>query len=156
MEIDSTSGAFILNNVINNSINRYNLLFNTVKVNDRLKFIASMYFQETLVLRFEYNILGTYHKTKNVWMWADQSVTVNKSIVKCVGNLRDKYRHKFKHTSFIDRDYNVFPTLELTQYIIDIGTVFFNDDGKQIVTFLRNDDFIDFYIVKHIIFESLL
>jgi len=162
MEIDSTSGAFVLNNILNNATNnrtnKYGLLFNSVKVKDKTKFIASVYSRETLVLRFEYDILGTYHKTKNVWLWADQSVTVNKSIVKHVEDLRDNYRlRKLKHISFITQNYSVLPTLDLLQNMSDIGKVLLDVDKRsQIVTFLRNDDFVDFYIVKDIIFESLL
>jgi len=160
MEIESldNNSSFTLNNILKSNINKYNLFFNTVKVKDVSKFIMSVYQHKTLILRFEYYILGSYNKTKNVWIWADQSQTLDKSIIMYVKNLRDIFRSD-KTLSyekyFIDHDYYVLSTIKLMKCMSDIGVKLFNDYQYQIVTFLRTDDIIDFYISKRILFERI-
>lgn len=160
MEIESSNNnaSFTLNNTLKSNINKYNLFFNTVKVKDVSKFIMSVYQDKILILRFEYYILGSYNKTKNVWIWADQSHTLDKSIIVYVKNLRDKFRSDktlLYEKHFIDHDYYVLSTMKLMKCIFDIGVKLFNNDKYQIVTFLRTDDIVDFYVSKQILFERI-
>lgn len=153
-----SNNAFALNNTLESDINNYNLIFNVVNVNEIPKFIISVYKNGSLTLRFEYLILGTYHKIKNVWIWADQSLTLDKSMVQNIKDMRNNFRNdtnlsREKH--FIDHDYYVLPTTKLINYMYQIGKKLFTDNTYQIVTFLRNDGIVDFYISKRILFENI-
>lgn len=155
---DSNNNAFMINNTLRGDINKYKIFFNVVKAKEMPKFIISIYQTEILIFRSEYSILGSYDKTKNVWIWADQSLTLDKSLVQYVKDLRCDFRNdttllQLKH--FIDHDYYVLPTAKLINYIFHIGNKLFIENKYQLVTFLRNDDIIDFYIFKRILFERL-
>ena len=157
---NSDNNAFALNNILKTDINKYELLFNTVDVNESSKFILSAYQNSLLVLRFEYLILGSYNKSRNVWIWADLSFTLNKSIVSHVKNIRINLQNNIELTSertFIEHDYSVLPTTILMGYIVHIGNKLFTDSESkyQIVTFSHSDDIIDFYVSKRILFERV-
>jgi hypothetical protein len=154
--------AFSLNNTLKSTTNKYELLFNSVKINNKTKFIASVYRLENLILRFEYIIMGSYHKTKNVWIWADMSDTLDKNLKTYIRHQRDNLRNNLNNDPkllyekhFIDNDYYVLPTTKLINCIFHIGVKLFTDKKNQIVTFSRNDDIIDFYISNQILFEII-
>lgn len=161
------NNAFELNNILQKNTNMYNLLSTMVEIKGNYKFIASIYRKNELVLRFDYIVIGSYHKTKNVWIWADQSLTLPKSIIKQIKNIRNDLHtdfHDFDNDSFynilhqfIDHDYFVLTTSDLKQCIFHIGTKLYNDTEQKykIITFSRTNDIIDFFISKRILFSSL-
>lgn len=167
-----SNDIFELNNTLQTNTNMYNLLSTMVEVKDNPKFIASIYRKNELVLRFEYIVIGSYHKIKNVWIWADQSLTLAKSIIKHIKNIRNDLHNSLRKSrndvlsdssfykilhQFIDHDYFVLTTSDLQQCIFHIGLNLYNDTAHkyQIITFLRNNDIIDFFISKRILFSSL-
>lgn len=158
---DSQKGeAFKLNNILETHKNIYQLVCYNTKIKDQNKFVASLYHKDELMLRFEYIIIGSYHKSKNVWIWSDQSLTLNKTIIEQVKDIRLKF-YDINGTSeeikiFCKNNYSVIPSISFCKIIAMIALDIFNTNSQRIITLTRSDEMIDVYIVKRIMFEKIL
>lgn len=151
--------AFKLNNILEPYKNAYQLVCYSSKIKDQIKFVASLYHNDQLLLRFEYIILGSYNKNKNVWMWADKSLTLNKSIIEQVKDIRlSSYddTHSDDIKNFYKNNYSVIPTNLFCDIISAMALNYFKKKMQRIITLIRGDELIDIFIVKRIMFEKVL
>ena len=151
--------AFRLNNILEPQKNTYQLVCYSTRIKDQSKFVASLYHKDDLLLRFEYIILGSYHKNKNVWIWADQSLTLNKTIIEQVKDIRlSSYDVSMSEDiiNFYKNNYSVVPTNLFCNIISTIAVQQFKHNTQHIITLMRGDEMIDIFIVKRIIFEKIL
>jgi len=140
--------------------NTYQLICYSTKIKDQTKFVASLYHKDDLMLRFEYIIMGSYHKSKNVWGWSDQSLTLNKTIIEQVKDLRLKLYDNTNIDNviknFCKNNQLVIPTKSFCEIISTIALDIFKTHSYKFITLTRSDEMIDVYVVKRIIFEKIL
>jgi hypothetical protein len=156
--------AIKLNNVLERYSHTYRRVSHTIIIKKQIKFVLSLYHKHELLLRFEYIILGSYHKNKNVWIWADQSLTLNKTIVNQVKDFRSTFYETFNNfenhdmKNFFDNKYIVLPTNTFREIISKIAIDLFKKNKQYIIILDSNDynDKIDILVVKRIIFEKIL
>src|SRR5271156_3310286 len=98
------------------------------------KFLGMLSKDSLTLLAAEYIMLGTYTKEKNVWVWADMSVTMDKSMCREIKSIRSKLLEKVEKNSsnlnesdeitsiksFIEKNYTVLPTKKLVSILSDI------------------------------------
>lgn len=150
-------------NALNNKLsswNRYYRFFSeSVHIKEQKKFIGSLYRSDTLILRFEYAIVGSYNKSKNMWIWASLSLTLDKPLIDEVLKIRklgNQHRVKFTDlTNLIDQDYSIVPTQDVVKFISTLSLILFDEANQQIITLQADDDKIDVYVVKRILFENI-
>lgn len=160
-----------LNNKLQKLYSSYDLYSQDVMIRDERKFIGSIYHNKAVILRIDYSILGSYSKDKNVWIWADQSQSINKSDIALISTLRtliisaididaDK---KFSNNEemltdikkFCSMNYLVLPTSELCEYLNHISLLIADQIKGSILLTLSRVNIIDVIIAKKILFNNL-
>lgn len=170
-----------LNNKLLKLYKSYVLYSQDVVIRDEKKFIGSVYGvhddKESVVLRVDYIVLGSYSKEKNVWIWADQSQSINKNTKILVSNLRSSIVESDDNSNmwFITRsgnqndddqitkrikvfcslDYAVISTAELCTYLNYLSLIISEKiKGSVFLTTERGNN-IDVLIVKKILFNNI-
>lgn len=168
---DEINHSTELNNKLLKLYKSYVMYSQDVVVRDEKKFIGSIYDNETVVLRIDYIVLGSFSKDKNVWIWADQSQSINKSTKITVSNLRTTISETIGSTgdivSNLDKDlieklknftsvnYLVLSTSELCRYLNYISTIISTKiKGSVLLTTERGGN-IDVLVVKKILFNNI-
>lgn len=97
-------------------------------------------------------IIGTYVKSKNLWIWSPESQTLNKSILTSVVTIKDQLlldKNCDHLKKFITMLYYVASTNVFVNILTIIAKVIYNVSQKQIITTAtRGNDFIDIMIVE--------
>ena len=170
-----------INDKINKSIELNNLLLKLHKsysmycqdfiINNKIKFIGSIIDNDILLLRIEYIILGSFSKTKNVWIWADQSQSINKKTKNIISDLRTEIIQiinsiEYK-TSNLDSDlikklqnfcvehYLVMSISELSSYLYYISIIISTKNKESIFLTTTRGNIIDVLIVQQILFNNI-
>lgn len=130
-----------LNNIINKYYKNYEAYVNTVQLNTYTTYIYSIYNYTRCILRSEYIILGSLSRSKNIWMWYDQSPILDKLIVNNISEIRrtlltDTKKLNNKDKEFIKNDHCVITISELYDIfnIIDMrveGDIFIQNKDTQ-------------------------
>ncbi|VBB18091.1 hypothetical protein YASMINEVIRUS_554 [Yasminevirus sp. GU-2018] len=144
-----------LNTDISSWSTMYGFFSERVTFNDKNKFIGSLYYGEALALRFEYTIIGTYNKSKNVWIWASESLTLDRSLIEHCNTLRESLRSDKRCSEFkqlIDSSYTVMPTQNVTNVLATFADVLYESANTRVIT-RPTEENIDVYAVKKIIFS---
>jgi hypothetical protein len=166
---------FELNNELLRLYKSYVFYSNDVLIRDEKRFIGSVYKapetmdengndSDRLILRIEYMVFGSYTKEKNVWIWADQSQSINKKNKTMINNLRSSVIESLdqgseiwteKLKSFCTHDYMVIPTIELCKQLNHLS-IFVSEKNKgYIFLTLERGNIIDILIVKKILFNNI-
>lgn len=158
---ENTIKALEFNNELRSWKKEYRCFSERVNINEQNKFIASLYENEDLVFRFEYIIMGTYNKEKNIWIWASESQTLDRSLVERINALKDKMRFnkECEHQKhFIDEAYTVIPTDAIKNVLAKFAVAVYTMSSKQnqLLTLLspKNIDNVDVYVVNRVLFEN--
>lgn len=156
----SNGDALKLNNELKSWEKSYYFYSERVNVNERNKFIGSIYNTNDtkLVLRFEYIIIGTYDKGKNLWIWASESVTLDRSLIAQNNALKEFLRSdkNCKHLKkIIDASYTVIPTQDITNTLAIFATVIFESDRGQLMTLRGGEDRVHVIMINRILFEKV-
>ena len=139
------------NNKLINKYKQIDTYFNIIDIyRKNKKYIISMYNDNDLLLRGEYIIIGSYSKIKNFWIWADQSFTLDKSMVYLVSDIRKKLLKEKISSTFVKNNYTVITTSEIKNNckILDSklkGNLYFNE----------SDDIIDLILITKIMQNNI-
>lgn len=137
---------------------------NYYKVNNIKKFFGIMTKGGKSILAIEYIFLGTYTTEKNIWAWADMSVTIDKNMKTEISELRSKLLQNInkltKNTTvnnkikpFVENDYTVLPTMEIIKIISEL-MIFLYDITKYTILTNGSRDMIDVILIKRIIHDG--
>lgn len=107
-----------LNTLLMNKYKPYKLTSDMISIQDNNKFIGTIYHNNKLLLKFEYTILGSFSKEKNLWVWCDQSLVLDKKMIKKTSDLRIKFSNGNNRITdifrdFINQNYSVLPISSL-------------------------------------------
>jgi hypothetical protein len=128
------------------------------------KFLGMLSKDGITLLAAEYIMLGTYTREKNVWVWADMSVTMDKSMSKEIKSLRSKLLETIKNDtnetdeikgvkSFIENNYTVLPTQKVVSILGNIMKVL-TDITKSIILTNGFRDIVDVLLIKRVIHDG--
>jgi len=163
--------SFELNNELLRLYKSYVFYSNDVLIRDEKRFIGSVYKasetmneSDRLILRIEYVILGSYTKEKNVWIWADQSQSINKKNKTMINNLRSSVIESLDEGSeiwteklkgFCTHDYLVISTIELCKQLNHLSIYVSEKNKGYVFLTLERGNIIDILIVKKILFNNI-
>lgn len=148
---------------INNQLNskKYTTKPERIMINnDEFKFILSISDtnndnKKELVMKFEYVILGTYRE--NVWMWASESTTLNKSMIdNCIQIkkiLSSNFTENSKIMNFINKTYTTLTTDEMKDIMVQISCKLYDNDKSFV--YIKNGSYCDIFLIKKILLNRL-
>ncbi|AYV77419.1 MAG: hypothetical protein Dasosvirus2_15 [Dasosvirus sp.] len=120
---------------------KYNILFDQISANDQSKYILTIVTDNNILIRSEYILIGSYIPSKNIWSWADNSLTLCHSMLEKTTLLRqsllDKNNNDIKQ--FVKTDLSVYSTDTLKDYlniiekISDMNIVNTSNDPTRII-----------------------
>lgn len=143
------------NDTIKNKYNFFKNYFDIIDINGKnKKYIISLYNGDNLFLRSEYIYIGTYSRSKNFWIWSDQSFTLDKSMKHEISNIRKKLlQDKLEHNvnSFIEKNYTIITSIEL----YDICKIFDNVLNGNILYINEPGDIIDIILITKILHNNI-
>lgn len=144
-----------LNNILNASTKIYDFKKDAIVMNDKKKFIMTIYSNLKSVCKLEYFIIGTFDRSKNVWIWATESTTLNKSLVDKAKELRKAIRTDELFLDFkrFNSKYLVTLTDDLNRWLTNMAH-HLKKQNKQILTLKRGEQYIDAYVIENIIYSS--
>ena len=125
----------------------------TLEIRDTKKYIISLYKEEDILIRGEFMILGSYSSQKNIWIWGDQSMVLDKTMIENIKNIRLKILSDNlpKNTRvFVDNNYDVMPTSVLMDHLEVISRLI---KGSIVVT--QSQDIRDIVLIKNIIHDNM-
>ena len=164
--------SIIFNNTLIKMYKSYNMYSHEVVVHDKKIFIGSIYNEDIVVLRVEYIVFGSYSKEKNVWIWADQSQSINKNAKILISRLRSSIsksidnqnvnhsdnqndKHIDEKPISIPLNYIVLATTELCKYLNYISIIVSEQIKDSIILTSERGNNIDILIVKKILFNNI-
>ena len=175
--------SIIFNNTLIKMYKSYNMYSHEVVVHDKKIFIGSIYNEDIVVLRVEYIVFGSYSKEKNVWIWADQSQSINKNAKILISRLRSSISKSIdnqnvnhsdnqndkqfdlgiksdknlinKLKNFCSINYIVLATTELCKYLNYISIIVSEQIKDSIILTSERGNNIDILIVKKILFNNI-
>ena len=131
----------------------YQILYNEIELKDKKKFIFTVVKNNNALLRGEFTVLGSYSLKRNVWIWANSSKTLDKSMVNDVLKLRDNIATSnvsSKLKKFINSNYSVVPQLSLDSFFEDIASQL----NKNIL-FKTEQDMYTIILINKIIYNNM-
>jgi len=154
-----------LNNKLIKQFEPLHVYSKDVRIKDEKKFIISFYDKhDKLVLRAIYTVLGSFSKEKNVWVWANTSITINVPMKKEISHLRQIFSSVLKNEKikqFVQNDHSILPTIELfnnLSYLSLIMTIYPNDNFTKMKTYslvtLAQENIINVFIIKKILSDN--
>lgn len=121
------------------------------------KFIGMLTKHGTTILAAEYIFLGTYTMEKNVWIWSDVSVTMDRTMSNEVSNIRSmllkQQTNDDKLKLFIESDYSILPTMDCTKMLSKIGILLFDTIKSYILTNAYRQ-IVDVLLIKRIVHDG--
>lgn len=128
------------------------------------KFLGMLSKNGVTLLAAEYIILGSYTKEKNVWVWADMSITMDKSMSGEIKSIRSKLLENIKNESdesdesqtlksFIEKNYSVFPTTKIISILSNVMEILANITNSIMLT-NEYRDIVDVLLIKRVIHDS--
>lgn len=152
-----------LNNTLIKRYKSYNIYSQDVTVRGEKKFIGALYHDEEPVLRIEYIVLGSFSKEKNVWIWADQSQSVNKNTKIEISALRLRGLEKENDVKssesikdFLSQNYTVLSTKELSEKLYWFaGYMATQKNNTSVILTSNRGKNIDVMIVKKVLFNNI-
>lgn len=129
-------------------LNRYDKMsvyFDTID-KDNAIFLISIYDNNNLILRAEYIYIGTFSSSDNLWIWGDQSFTLDKSMISKISKIRKHLLGKKINDdikTFIKKNYTIITQSEMTDIcntfdkILD-GNIIYNYSGELCDVLLIN------------------
>ena len=137
-----------------------------VKIKNEKKFLGFFYYSDKLLIIATYTIIGTFSPERNVWVWADQSMTLDRAMTKEVSELRrqlmDENDSKVKNDKFrefVKSDYIVLPTSDFCNYMITLGDVVIQSDtvkNKYSILTLLYKNMIYILFIKKILTDNTI
>lgn len=108
-----------------------------VKIKNEKKFLGFFYYNDKLLIIATYTIIGTFAPEHNVWIWADKSMTLDRSMIKEVSELRrhlDEGEINTKNETFgefVKSDYTVLSTSDFCRNVIILGDMIVQSDVEK-------------------------
>jgi hypothetical protein len=125
----------------------------------------SIIHNSNILIRGKYLILGSYSLTKNIWIWADSSPTLDKNSIENIRefknniilkNINKNLRNFIESKPSLLKSHemiSILPRSQMFDMIDEIGRV--ADVGNNIISYKLSNNKIVFIIVEKIIFENL-
>jgi hypothetical protein len=165
---------FELNNKIIKQYGALQMISYDVFIKKEKKFIASFYYNDVLLLRAIYSIMGSFSKEKNVWFWANRSITLNEpmknelvrlrtNLVNLLSNKTNNSREETllneKIKKFVQSDYSILSTDEACNILSLLSLIitaddFFEMNGYSILTIERNS-IVEVLIIKKVLTNNM-
>ena len=151
MKLLESDSHYNIYNIITKKYKPYSTSVDEITVGDKENFIATFYYKNKIILKTNYTILGTFSKEKNIWIWADQSRTLNKLMVNDISKIRNELLNNknIKNTNiynFINEKYSIWTTDNFFEIILNLNKFL----GKDIF-FSEYDTLIDVLIFNKIL-----
>jgi len=152
---------------LNNKIQKYYLPISMysrdVTTKNDKRFIASIYHNNEMILLGTYIILGSYSKEKNVWVWGNRSIIMNKSMKHEISNIRSVLADTIdneKIKKFVKADLTVLPTNELCENLSYLSYVLVDqskniDKDKYNFFTISFHDMMDVLIIKKVLADNM-
>jgi hypothetical protein len=106
-----------------------------VKIKNEKKFLGFFYYNDILLLIGTYMIIGTFSPEHNVWVWADQSLTLDRTMIGEVSDLRrqliDSNPSDETFKEFVKSDHTVLSTSDVCNNIITLGDMVVESDVEK-------------------------
>lgn len=166
MELHSTikniNSLFELNNKFVKNYPFCDLLSNDYVTNGVKKFLGMFTKNGTTLLAAEYIFLGTYTKEKNIWIWADTSVTIDKSMKKEISSIRSKLIDAIvtlgnsQNNSlklFVENDYTILHTDSIIETLSEMMSVL-SDISKAVIITNGFRQMVDVMLIKRVIHDE--
>lgn len=155
-----------LNNKIQKHYQPVTMYSRDVVIKGEKRFITSIYRNDNMILRGIYVILGSFSKEKNVWIWGNRSMIMNKSMKNEISHLRSVLSDivdDVKIKKFIDTDLTVIPTNELCDNLSYLSFILATNqsDGLKQETKQYNlftisfFDIMDVLIIKKVLADNM-
>jgi len=164
MESITGSNDLNLNTQIMNVTNGGHKFYSKmISVKDDDRFIGTIYYNNQILLRFEYVLIGSYSKKNNMFIWAESFPIIHKSMTIQSNNVRTELtkidfdeKDENKISDFLTKSYSVIPTITMYDFLARIEKGLNNKD-KNIITFRssENKDIIHICMTVRIIINSL-
>ncbi len=125
----------------------YKIISDVVEINNERKFVATIYYDEEVIMRAEHWILGSYSYDKNLWIWGDQSNVLEKNMCKKISTLREQLLNgslKFDDTftTFLKNNYSIVTTSDIYEKLSSLKTLLSKFSHEKIITVNKNRDII--------------
>lgn len=117
---------------------------------DDSRYIASIYCDEKLLLKGDYIYIGSFSKSKNVWIWADKSMVLDKNMVNIIKKKREKLLKYEEYKDFVTKDYDILPIDVILKNLENINLLL-----KENIIISHNDDICFVISIHNIIFNDL-
>lgn len=147
---------------LNEKLKKYeslNVISNIAIVNNKRKFILSIYNLDNVLYRTEYIILGTYSTERNLWVWSNMSTTIDKKMAEYVTNFKDtiisnnteqKINKKNDFMNFMKSMFIVIPSTVFYEYLYEI-----EQQSHKYKIICHGDNLIHVYVVKNTLFDNI-
>jgi hypothetical protein len=149
---------------LNEKLKKYenlNLISNIAIVNNKRKFILSIYDSDIVLYRTEYIILGTYSTEKNLWIWSNMSTTIDKKMAEYVTHFKDtiistineektQNNEKYTFMDFMRSMFIVIPCLIFHEYLCNI-----EKQSKKYKIICHGNSAIHVFGVKNTLFDNI-
>lgn len=136
---------------------QYDMIF------DDMNYLSILH-DNNVLIRAKYLILGSYSSNKNIWLWADSSPTLDKTIIKNIQDFKndislkniDKNLRNFVESrpQILESDnimVNILPTHTLLDMIDMIGHI----QNVNIINYSLSNNKTAFVVIEKIVFENL-
>jgi hypothetical protein len=157
MLFDDNENVFTLNNALNKTTFFYKIMSNVVNINKQTKIIGSIYNNNnTLVLKINYIILGSYDTHKNIWIWGSNTTVLNKEFITENKQIRN-YLHDIVHNKeFIKTNISVITYSSFVELLQLLSLILYNWKQYILITLKKTHNITHVYLVKNILYESIL
>ena len=125
-------------------------------VNDIKMFIMTINVNSKPLLKFDYYIVGSFDKKKNVWIWANNSSTLDKSLISQVVQLQYSLKHDNLHQAYatmFKKSYAIILTDDFKRWLGSVAD-HLNKINQHLITLNRSDRYVDVLVVKQIIYSA--
>ena len=145
-----------LNKIIKTNYKYYTGYVNIVPSNTRNVYIYSLYNHRKCILHAEYVLLGSFSRSKNIWIWQDQSDTLDKQMVNDISKIRSELLNKKKinndQKDFVKKNYTIITLSELYDNCKFIDNVI---NGDIFIVDIETDDIIDVILFTKILHNNI-
>ncbi len=124
----------------------------------------SIIYDSSILIRAKYMLLGSYSVSKNVWIWADSSPTLENKLADTIrefkkeislGNIHHKLRDFIESKPIIHESskilLNILPTSDVFDLVDEIGRI----KNVNILYYKLSNNKIVFLIIEKIIYQNI-
>ena len=151
---DLSKGNMDYNAILLKKYKPYGIFSEAIIAQDKKNFIATVYHGNKILLKFKYVLLGSYSKENNLWIWADQSIVLDKTMLESTKKLKEQISHSniIENLRKFLKPYTVLPMNDLYDHVTAIEKI----TQHKIISTTPEAMIMSFFLIKKILVDNII